>query len=307
MAKIAFFVLPHSSSILASLKLAHDLRDAGHGVRYFGIEDSRTCVSENGFEFVPPYETHFPAGYFAANMAKYGYRHRLYDYRYKRFSSLKAPELYSFPLALEFPGADTLPDRYYIGPSIDLQRAQAAFPWQRIDDRPRIYCAMGNLVFLGKRKYLEFFDTALAVAARKTDWQWVVAVGGAVDPGELRATPANAVVVRHAPQLDLPRRAALAICHGGANSIKESAYFGVPMAMFPLGIDHRGNASRATYHGLGLTGEIGRLTVAYLLELVETVMGNPYFRPRSGIMRAKLQRAEEANLGVGVVEQILRA
>lgn len=277
MAKIAFFVLPHSSSILASLKLAHDLRDAGHGVRYFGIEDSRTCVSENGFEFVPLYETHFPAGYFAANVAKYGYRHRLYDYRYKRFSSLKAPELYSFPLALEFPGADTLPDRYYIGPSIDLQRAQAAFPWQRIDDRPLIYCAMGNLVFLGKRKYLEFFDTALAV------------------------------VVRHAPQLDLPRRAALAICHGGANSIKESAYFGVPMAMFPLGIDHRGNASRATYHGLGLTGEIGRLTVAYLLELVETVMGNPYFRPRSGIMRAKLQRAEEANLGVGVVEQILRA
>ncbi|MDD5035032.1 MAG: glycosyltransferase [Methylococcaceae bacterium] len=441
MSSVGFFVLPHSSSILASLKLAQDLREAGHRVRYFGIKDCEPCLLENGFEFVPLYEDYFPAGYFSATvenqkqeesirsklkvgkhigdfkrhilaegdgeflsklreygpdllvvvnygnpeiaqwpalmaystglktvllsdalcpcestgmpphdcaiiptthplsrlktwlawrkthffhlrlndwllgigaftrslMAKYGYHDRLYDYSHEKFSQFKVPELYSFPVELEFPGADTLPDRYYIGPSISLNRSRPSFPWQRIDNRPLIYCAMGNLVFLGKRNYLKFFNALLAAARQKPHWQWVLALGKACEPDELNEIPANATVVKSAPQLDLLQRAALMINHGGANTIKEAAFFGVPLVMIPIGIDHEGNTARAVHHGLGLKGKMSQMNTAYLLDLVETVMNNPYFRLQSSIMRAKLQRAEEEKRGAALIEQFLDA
>jgi zeaxanthin glucosyltransferase len=54
-----------------------------------------------------------------------------------------------------------------------------------------------------------------------------------ISPDILGPIPANTIVVRSAPQIDLLKRAALCITHAGLNTTLESLAHGVPMVAIP--------------------------------------------------------------------------
>lgn len=54
------------------------------------------------------------------------------------------------------------------------------------------------------------------------DVQVVLSVGKNVNPENLGPVPSNTIVVRSAPQIELPQRAALCITHAGLNTTLES-------------------------------------------------------------------------------------
>jgi UDP-glucoronosyl and UDP-glucosyl transferase len=58
------------------------------------------------------------------------------------------------------------------------------------------------------------------------------------DPGDLGPIPANTVVVRVAPQIELLKRSALCITHAGLNTTLEALAQGVPLVAIPIGYDH---------------------------------------------------------------------
>ncbi|MGH8547625.1 MAG: glycosyltransferase [Methylococcales bacterium] len=217
----------------------------------------------------------------------------------------KLPELVLFPRPFEFPDADQS-DRQYIEASIDLKRQQAPFSWDRLDAGcPLIYCALGTVDWLSKEKYRNFFQTVIDVAALRMDFQWVIALGEAFDPADFNSIPAKVTIINRAPQLDLLNRAAIMISHGGAATVKECIYFGVPMVLFPLGFDHPGYAARVRYHGLGVTGDIHRLNVRTLNHLIDTVAGDPRYRAQVQQMQCKFREAENSRPGLRIIETMI--
>lgn len=241
-----------------------------------------------------------------ALFSRYGYDPELYRSQYRIPFEYRLPEIVAWPIAFEFPGAD-FPGRYYSEALICMERRQPDFPWEKLDDnRPLIYCALGTYIWFSKDRYKEFFRTVIQASSIRPDWHWVCAIGNALDTKELYPLPPNVIVVTDAPQIELLKRARLMICHGGANTVKECIYFGVPMIIFPFGADHPGYAARVVYHGLGVRGELRKLSVQYLQDLIEAVDRSSYFRSQVKIMQAKFREIGEAKPAVGLIETVLR-
>lgn len=238
--------------------------------------------------------------------AKYRYPLKSGDHQLFRRQIPRLIELVPCPVSFEF--FDTnMPDRHYIEASLFLDRAGPVFPWDRLNgERPLIYCALGSLLWISKERYLNFFRTVIEVAKLRPDLQWVIATGSPLDPEELAPAPPHVLVVKHAPQLDVLKRAEMMITHGGTNTIKECIYFGVPMIAFPLGFDHPGNTARVVYHGLGYRGDLEKLSVSYLRNLIETIEQSQDVRQRMKTMQAKFRAAEEAKPGLQIVEAMLQ-
>jgi UDP:flavonoid glycosyltransferase YjiC (YdhE family) len=144
------------------------------------------------------------------------------------------------------------------------------------------------------------------LARSRPERQWVIAIGAAIDPEDLRDVPPKVVIVRQAPQLQLLQRAHLMITHGGANTVKECIAFGVPMVSFPLGCDHPGNSARLVFHGLGLRADIQKASAPYLGRLIDALDADAGLRPRMKAMQASFQALEEAEAAPRMVEAILR-
>ena len=214
-------------------------------------------------------------------------------------------ELVAWPRALEFAHAE-MPQRVYIGTSLALHRPDEPFPWDRLDEtRPLFYCALGSLVWFGKERYRRFFQTIIEVARSRPHRQWVIATGAGLNPEDLEYSLSDIVIVKKAPQLEILRRAHLMVTHGGANTIKECAFMGVPMISFPLGYDHPGNTARMVHHGLGLHGDIKKLSVSYLEGLILAIEQSTAIRENVPRIRDILHQEQEAGLLAPIMNSLL--
>src|SRR5262249_58747608 len=99
---------------------------------------------------------------------------------------------------------------------------------------------------------------ARAEACAGLDLQLVISLGGGQDPALLGDLPGDPVVVGYAPQLELIRRAALTISHGGLNTALESLEWGVPMVVLPVAYDQPGGGARGAWAGGGRANRVGR-------------------------------------------------
>jgi MGT family glycosyltransferase len=61
----------------------------------------------------------------------------------------------------------------------------------------------------------------------------LLVVGSATDPARLGPPPANTLIRRSVPQLEVLRRTAVFVTHGGMNSALEGLYHGVPLLVVP--------------------------------------------------------------------------
>jgi UDP:flavonoid glycosyltransferase YjiC (YdhE family) len=236
---------------------------------------------------------------------RYGYPAKAIDTTDLVAPKLLLPELILCPREFDFPTI-AKPGRYYIEASIDVQRPEVPFPWERLDNRPLGYCALGTLPCLKQKEYLSFFQTVIEASNIRPDWQWVLSVGPILSEGDFPSPPPNVILVKRAPQLALLRRAALMITHAGINSVKECISFGVPMIVFPLAFDGPGTAARVVFHGLGLRGDWRRNSAHQLQTLIDRVDKDPYFRAQAKLMREVFRLREEEEVGLKILDAILR-
>ncbi|MFY0523551.1 glycosyltransferase [Archangium gephyra] len=229
----------------------------------------------------------------------------LYDFRtHLQFGpSVKLPTLIACCAELDFPRTST-EDLHYIGPCVDLERQEPPLPPEvEQDGRPLLYCSLGSH---GTRAVVHraFFQALLDVMARKPEWRLLLAVGRNVDIASLRVPP-NATVVASAPQLAALRRASVMITHGGLNSVKECLCFGVPMIVFPTGLDQPGNGARIVHHGLGLMGDLREATPETIASMIDQVSKEPGYRSRARAMRDVFLAANESDRAVLELERLL--
>jgi MGT family glycosyltransferase len=147
----------------------------------------------------------------------------------------------------------------------------------------------------------------IAEACAGLDLQLVISLGGGQDPALLGELPGDRIVVGYAPQLELIRRSALTISHGGLNTALESLERGVPMVVLPVTYDQPGVGTRVERSGVGRSIPVGRLTVDRLRDVVRTVLGNPAYRERAEQVRSSIEAADGLNRAAEVIEEAFGA
>lgn len=168
------------------------------------------------------------------------------------------------------PQADRFRSDYrFVGPSIPDKHPETDFPLERLAGRPVIYVSLGTLF----NDRIDFFRSCLA--AFDGDMYWLVmAVGNKIDLSLLEPLPRNAFVRRHVPQFSVLQRTDLFVTHGGANSINEGLYCGVPLLVYPQMVEQGFGARRVAALGAGRIMGDGDLRPDRLRALVEAMLAD---------------------------------
>src|SRR5262249_16611553 len=112
---------------------------------------------------------------------------------------------------------------------------------------PIVYGSMGTL----QNGLIDIFRSITQAAVGLKELQFVLAVGGQLDPKQLGAVSANVLGGGHAPQIRILKRSSLCITHAGLNSALESLSSGVPMLALPITNDQPGVAARIANKRVG--------------------------------------------------------
>jgi zeaxanthin glucosyltransferase len=205
------------------------------------------------------------------------------------------------PAFFDYP-REALPDCFhYSGPWHDPIGGgePTDFPWEKLDGRPIIYASMGTL----QNRLWEIF-AIFAKACAGLDAQLVLSLGSRdqAPDGALAGAP---VVVPFAPQIELLKRATLAITHAGLNTALESLSQGVPMVAVPITNDQPGVASRLEWLGVAEVVAPSRLSVPRLGAAIERVLREPAYRENAGRYQREIARLNGLARAADIVDQAI--
>lgn len=177
-------------------------------------------------------------------------------------------------LLLNYPGAlhepertALLPAHTFLGSAVREEPVEPDVEeWLAGEDRAIVYVSLGS--FLSARADVL---AVIAAALRALDVRVALATGSA-PRDELGPLPDGWLVREFLPQVRLLRDAAVAVTHGGNNSVTEALTAGVPLLVLPLSTDQFAGAAAVERCGVGTsldpnaaTAEAVRAAVAALL------------------------------------------
>jgi UDP:flavonoid glycosyltransferase YjiC (YdhE family) len=215
------------------------------------------------------------------------------------------PELVLSVRQLDFPRSALVRNRVYAGSCVHLPRADGTVDWKGFDaDAPLVYCSLGTYSHAYPHARRLFETVIEALMKRKDGLQGIVQIGdvGIDVPGDL---PERIRVVERVPQLEILQRARVFVTHGGASSVREALYFGVPTIVLPGWLDQFGNSARVVYHGLGLRADMATITAERMSALLDEIMDERFLRANAR-MRQHLQEQASCQAGVDFVESFLQ-
>ncbi len=206
------------------------------------------------------------------------------------------------PKEFDFPERHLPPTFYYAGPFLDPGgRHLLDFPWERIDPtRPLVFVSMGTL-----QNGVERVFRLVAEACADLPVQMVISLGGGLSRVRLGALSGSPLVVDYAPQLELLRKAALTIFHGGLNTALESLACGVPMVALPVTIDQPGVGARIKRTHTGITIPVQRLSIRALRAAIAKVLTDTSYRNNARRFQNQIARANGVELAADLIEAAL--
>lgn len=141
------------------------------------------------------------------------------------------------------------------------------------DDHPIIYISLGT-VYNNKlefyKKWISFF--------KNTSYQVYISIGKCIEKKDLGTVPKNIVVDDYLPQLEILKKSALFISHGGMNSVNESLYYGVPMVLFPQIQEQKINSARVEKLGAGIWYKQTELNEKSMTDMVNKLITNGSYK-----------------------------
>jgi MGT family glycosyltransferase len=118
-------------------------------------------------------------------------------------------------------------------------------------------------------------------------WQVVMATGGDFPVESLGPLAENFIVRSFVPQIEILRRAAAFVTHGGMNSVQEGLYHGVPLAIAPQGADQFWISARASELGAALVLN----GAGAIFDSVREILSNPSYAAAAARLGASLRTA----------------
>jgi len=203
------------------------------------------------------------------------------------------------PKEFDFGYAPDFPQFHYAGPLHDGRgRMDFDFPWQQLTGEQIVYASMGTL----QNGLVDIFRSITQAAIRLKELQFVLAVGGQLDPKQLGAVPANVVVVSHAPQIEVLRRSSLCITHAGLNTALESLSTGVPMVALPITNDQPGVAARITNKKVGVIMPPDRASSENFVAAINRMLGDSTIRVNVQRMQQAIRRTDGLSVAADILE-----
>jgi len=147
----------------------------------------------------------------------------------------------------------------------------------------------------------DVFGTIVAAVAKHKPAQLVLSIGNVLRPEQIGPVPKNAIVVNHAPQLELLKKTSVFITHAGFNTVLEALTQGVPQVAIPVTNDQPGVAARMAAHQTGVVASLEKLTVSQLSTLVDVVLNNSMYRDNA----RKFQQAIAKTNGLSRAARLL--
>jgi len=179
------------------------------------------------------------------------------------------------PREFDFGSPPDFPQFHYAGPFHDGHgRIDFDFPWQQLTGQPIVYASMGTL----QNGLVDIFRSITQAAIGLKKLQFVLAVGGQLDPKQLGAVPANVLIVSYAPQIEILKRSSLCITHAGLNTVLESLSSGVPMIALPITNDQPGVAARIANKNVGVVISPDQASAGNFVAAIKQVLGDSTFR-----------------------------
>jgi zeaxanthin glucosyltransferase len=204
------------------------------------------------------------------------------------------------PREFDFDCAPDFPQFHYAGPFHDGHgRMDFDFPWQRLTGAPLVYASMGTL----QNGLVEVFRSITQAAPGLKELQFVLAVGGQLDPKQLGDVPANVIVVSHAPQIEILKRSSLCITHGGLNTVLESLSSGVPMIALPVTNDQPGVAARIANKNVGVVLSPQQASPEDFVTAIKRVLGDPTFRDNARRMQEAIRSTDGLSIAADILER----
>lgn len=230
------------------------------------------------------------------------------DFRGEFWPRLELPEIVFCPKEFEFPEVPDRPDLHYLEPSVDFERQDPPFPWERLDpDKPLIFLSLGTLgVYILAQESRRMLQLLMDALALHPEWQGVISIGEQTTEDRFKV-PKNVVVCQNLPQLAILKRCVLSVNHGGLNTIKESVMHKLPMVILPLFNDQPGNAARVEFHKLGVRANPfdRRLTPEKLAGLMVEALTNPTYKANVERFSRLFYEREKDGKSVELIEQML--
>ncbi len=182
---------------------------------------------------------------------------------------------HNYPAELHDPARTALlPPHVFLGSSVRAEEPDdEVAAWLAgsgcAGDRPIVYVAFGT--FLSQRADVL---ARVAEALRMLDVGVAMATGSA-DPAALGALPGEWLVRSHLPQVALLQQAAVAVTHGGNNSVTEALTAGVPMLVLPFSTDQFVGAADVERHGVGVASAPNSATPGEIADAVTALLDGP--------------------------------
>jgi zeaxanthin glucosyltransferase len=223
------------------------------------------------------------------------------------FRLRSTPEIVLLPRELEFPRIRPLRDNVrYGGPSPSVRRREPTFPWHHVQRRKHLaLCSFGAVDPVKNPAIPSLLRRVAEACGTLEDVTLILSLGGN-NPEAFGDLPPNVHAFKSVSQVAVLRQADLFICHGGANSLKESLMFGVPLLLFPMRNDQPGNSARAVFHGLGLRGDYRRDGAAVIARQARSLLSDPTWRARAREMQRIFERYESEAVAARVLESFLQ-
>jgi zeaxanthin glucosyltransferase len=206
------------------------------------------------------------------------------------------------PREFDFESSHWPKEFHYTGPFHDgAGRVDVDFPWERLTGEPLIYASMGTML----NGLADVFRTITAATAKHKGVQLVLAVGDQLDPEQIGSLPSNTILVEHAPQLELLKRASVCITHAGLNTVLESLAQGVPQVAIPVTVDQPGVAARIAQKKTGLFVPLKKLTVSHLSLLLDQVLSEPAYRDSARYFQKVIAETNGLSVAADLIEKSL--
>ena len=182
---------------------------------------------------------------------------------------------------------DRLDERFhFVGPCIAERVPDPTFPLAALNGNAVIYISLGT-VFYDKP---EFFRACLDAFGGSPETV-VMSVGRTFDISKLGTIPANFIVRGQVPQIDVLKRAAVFITHGGMNSVSEGLFHDVPLLVFPQAADQFLVANRVAELGCGRRISDRDLRPQRLRQMANEMMHSPRTRTNVQLVGKSLREA----------------
>ena len=203
------------------------------------------------------------------------------------------------PKEFDFGRAPDFPQFQYAGPFHDGRgRMDFDFPWQQLTGKPIVYASMGTL----QNGLVDIFRSITQAAIGLKELQFVLAVGGQLDPKQLGDVSANVLVVNHAPQIEILKRSSLCITHAGLNTVLESLSSGVPMLALPITNDQPGVAARIANKKVGVVISPDQATPENFVTAIKRVLGDSTFWDNVRRVQKAIRSADGLSIAADILE-----